>query len=391
MPFDLTNAVTRLRQVHGTGQPLRNAMLELLFTTGLPVREQAFALSHGDVLCMETCGPAAPSLEPPRVFVLVDLIPPHLASVAKILDEPAQWAAPLQSLGGPTVAAAWTATLHSLTLDESRRPWRLLYVQGPAMGTSEAMRSLIGGVESDAELIVILPSVLEDGLTGQTSVIQLDLTRSRNVWRFPACHHSYAIDGEVPFEDEAVALNGLIEGLDSGGAWTLHDLHIYPSETIRFSAILRSAEPMDLDVQGFTQRDIAESERLMFPINDAMGVLLTLAEQLAGLWGDALRQPLHFRVLPDGARVYALIPAGTDWASVLPERIGAISVEAQESVLSTDLQGEISALALDDSDRLGPCPAGLEPSAVWRVPTLTSNTDLAGFARALRHKLSAEA
>ena len=365
-------------------------MLDLLFTTGLPVRERAFALQHGDAVCMEASGPAAPSLEPPRVFLLVNMLPPHLSSVARVLGAPARWAPGLQSLGGPSILAAWATLLHCLANDEGRRPWRLLYVQGPAMGTSEALSTLIGPQEPDAELIVMVPSVKAPGLTGDLSIVRLDLTRSRNVWRFPSCNHSYAVEGDVPFQDAAVSLNGLVEQLDAGAAWTLHDLHIYQAEQVRFSAILRSAEPVALTVDGFTQRDIDGAERLMFPVNDVIGVLRSLAEQMAGIWGDALRQPLHFRVLPDGAQVYALVPDSPEWRDALPDRLGAITIEAELTQLASDITSEAATLAVDDSDFPGPRPAGIPAGVLWRLPPLTETADIQALARAFSHKLKTE-
>ncbi len=392
MPFDLERAAERLRSHHGGALASRHAMLDLLFATGLPVREQAMALEFGDALSIEVAGPAAPSLAPPLVLVVVDLDPPHLAQVSQAVGAPPRWAPGLASLGGPSCAVAWAACLRALVSSPSQRPWRAHYVRGPAMGLSQTLPDLLGELEPEAEVVLVVPSVDTAPLSGASDLVRVDLTRSRNVWRFPACDHSYALSGDRPWRDAATALNELVEGLGADVNWTLHDLHIYQAHEVHISAVLRTSAPITADVEGFTAVEVDAGQRLMFPVNDALGALQSLAARMSGVWGDALHQPVHLHVLPDGVRAFALVPAvtGKQTPPVVPSRVGSLAVDEERVPVIASPPDAVLPFAVGESERLGPVPAGVGERAdvLWQFPTLREGEALAGLLRALGTQLA---
>lgn len=363
-------------------------MLDLLFAIGCPVREQALALEFGDTLSMEVVGPAAPSLEPPLVLVVVDVEPPHLASVSRAAGRAAKWAPGLASLGGAPTAVAWAATLHALASSTSQRPWRAHYVRGPAAGVASSLGMLLGEIEPEAEVIQIVPSVAESPITGPVDLMRLDLNRSRNVWRFPACDHSYALSGDLPWTAAATALSELVEEIGQDVNWTLHDLHIYQADLIHISAVLRTSAPIPSIIGGFRVLEVDANQRLMFPVNDALGGLNSLASRLAGVWGDALHQPLHLHVLPAGLRAFSLVPAAPH--PTLPTRSGSLALTWQREPLIAAPPSAVLPFAIDANELLGPIPAGLDGRAnmVWQLPLLHNDDDLPGLTRALTANLS---
>ncbi len=383
MPFDLLDGARRLRERHGDRQSFRHALLDLLFAIGSPVREQALALEFGDTLGMEVVGPAAPSLEPPLVLVVVDVEPPHLPSVSRAAGRPAAWAPELASLGGPTTAVAWAACLHALASSTSQRPWRAHYVRGPAAGVAASLGFLIGELEPEAEVVQVVTSVRAQPITGPVDLMRIDLTRSRNVWRFPACDHSYALSSDLPWATAATALSELVEGLGPEINWTLHDLHIYQADLVHLSAVLRTSAQIPKQIGGFTTLEVDANQRLMFPVNDALGGLRSLASRFAGVWGKAMHQPLHLHVLPGGLSAFTLVPSTPQPA--LPARAGSLSLTWHREPLIAAPPSAVLPFVVGQDEHLGPIPAGLDgrTNMVWQLPPLVTDDDLPGVLRAL--------
>ncbi|MCO4759919.1 MAG: hypothetical protein KC502_00315 [Myxococcales bacterium] len=388
MPFDLMPAAQRLRSRYADKQAFRLCMFDLLFAIGTPVREQALALEFGDVLSMEVVGPAAPNLEPPLVLVVVDVEPPHLSTVTRAVGKPAAWAPGLSSLGGSASAVAWAACLHQLAGSKSQRPWRAHYLRGPAAGISGSLPFLLGELEAEAEVVHVVPSVSTEPLSGPVDLMRVDLSRSRNVWRFPACDHTYALSGDVSWADAATALPELVDSLGKGVNWTLHDLHVYQCEQIHLSAVLRTSAPIAERLGSFTAAEVDSAERLMFPVNDALGGLRSLASRMAPQWGDALHQSLHLHVLPDGLRAFSLVPGEAE--PDLPERLGSLALSWQRDALSRPAKARVVPLAVGETEFLGPIPAGLaeRTNAIWQVPPLRQDDELPGLMRALSSALA---
>ncbi|MCB9737636.1 MAG: hypothetical protein H6747_00035 [Deltaproteobacteria bacterium] len=384
MPFDLERAASQLRDRHPDLAAFRPTLLDLLFATGCMVGETAAALAGGDAVVVRAAGPAAPSLQPPLVVVVVDTDPPHLASVRSALG-PAMWPAPLAALGGPPLAIAWAAAIRVLASSTSRRPWRALYFRGPADGLGDYVQAELGHLEDDATIVQLVPSATpgQDVHAGAASLAWVDLCRPRNVWRFPACDQSYALTGQVHWESALGPLRAMLDGLDARLDWTLHDVHLYYGASVQLSAVLRTSEPIEAATAGFSLREVEAGQRLMFPINDALAALPSLAGRLGGAWGEGLGRPLHLHALPDGLRVAFL--ADGEPPEVLPERLGSLTIEWRSAPLVEPARAPAEAIAVDASETLGAIAAGVVAGggAVWQVPALGQSAELAGFARGL--------
>lgn len=385
MPYDLASAAAVLRARHHDSSSFRTALLDLLFATGCAVGEQAVALGGGDAICVRASGPAAPSLKPPLVIAAVDLDPPHLAHVAAQTECAAAWPPSMSSLGGPAVAVTWATALRALVSSPSQRPWVAFYFRGPAHGLGDYVRSILADSPADAEIVQIVPSIEASqlGEPGPFDVVRLDLVRSRNVWRFPACDYTYALSGQQPWED---TLRGLLGALGSLGEtpWTLHDAHQYHAKNGRIAAVLRTSEPANLQSDSFTAVEMADDPRLMFPINDTLGALPGLAPRLPKGWAHELYQPLHMHVLPDGLRLYFRAPPGVD-AADLPSKVGTLHCHWQVEPLSVVPTLAVLPLAVGESERLGPVPPGavIQGAVIWQTPVLADDEDLVGLSRAI--------
>lgn len=385
MPYDLAKAAARIRKRHHDSFAFRTTMLDLLFATGCSVSEQAVALDGGDAICVRASGPAAPSLKPPLIIVAVDLDPPHLSHVAMETDRPASWPPAMASLGGPSVAVTWAAVLHALVSSTSQRPWVAIYLRGPAHGLGAYVRGILADTPADAEIVQIVPSVESQHLDGPGpfDLARLDLVRSRNVWRFPACDHTYVLSGQARWSE---TLSGLVSALGRLGetAWTLHDAHLYHAEAGRFAAVLRTSEPVEINGGGFLATEMAADQRLMFPINDTLGALTGLGPKLPTGWAAELARPLHMHVLPDGLRLYFRVPRGTA-AADLPERSGTLHCHWQVEPLSVVPTLALLPLAVGSEESIGPVPPGavVQGAVVWQTPALTDDEDLDGLSRAI--------
>ena len=386
MPYDLASAAALLRKRHHDTFAFRTTVLDLLFATGCSVSEQAVALDGGDALCVRASGPAAPSLQPPLVVVAVDLDPPHLSHVALQTERPAAWPPSMSSLGGPAVAVTWATILHALASSTSQRPWEAIYLRGPAHGLGAYVRAILAQSPSDAEIVQAVPSIaaeLDDAI-GPSDLARLDLTRSRNVWRFPACDHTYALSGAVPWQRAMPELVGTLAALGDI-AWTLHDAHLYQAEAGRFAGVLRTSEPIRIETPCFRAAQMADDQRLMFPINDALGALSGLGGKLPDGWADALQRPLHMHVLPDGLRAYLRVPAGAQ-LDRLPDRSGTLHCDWEVEPLSVVPSLAVLPLAVGADERIGPVPPGavMQGAVVWQTPILADDDDLVGLQRAVQ-------
>ncbi|MSP93488.1 MAG: hypothetical protein EXR79_17135, partial [Myxococcales bacterium] len=197
MPFDLVFAARTLRARHRDALGFRQALLDFLFAAGCSVREQAVALEHGDAVCVRTTGPAAPNGEPALVLVAVDLDAP--APVRSLGGEIPRWSESLATLGGPDIAIGWLAALRALVASTRQRPWEAIFVRGPALGTAGYLGALLEGLPPEAQIVQLAASLPPTGPgeavnTAATcfDMARLELVRSRNIWRFPACDHAYA-------------------------------------------------------------------------------------------------------------------------------------------------------------------------------------------------------
>jgi len=386
MPFDLARAATRLRLQHADPLAFRHALLDYLFATGCAVGEQAVALEGGDAICVRASGPSAPSLAQPIVVVVVDLDPPHLGHVAQQTGRPAHWPAELASLGGPPVAISWLSIVHALASSTSQRPWQAIYLRGPALGLGAYVQSILDGVDKEAEIVQAVPSISHElePRPGPWDLARVDLVRARNVWRFPACDHSYVVAVDRPWREAFGAMRAMLADLENEGAWTLHDVHLYHADAARLAAVLRTSSPVEVSRPGFMVREVAAGHRLMFPVNDVLAGLQGLAGALPDGWSEELGRPLHLHVLPDGLRAYFRVPAGASRAD-LPDRAGTLSAIWQVEPLAVVPSLAVLPLAVGDTERLGPVPPGavLQGAVVWQLPTLADNDDLTGLARAI--------
>lgn len=388
MPFDLAQAARTVRRRYSDAIGFRQTLLDLLFAAGCSVREQAVALEHGDAVFVRTSGPAAPVGGPPLVLVAVDLDPP--SSLTLLPDRPAAWPVPLASLGGPAVAIGWLAALHALLHSNRQRPWEVVFVRGPALGLAADLHAMLQGLPADAEVVQIVPGLPAGAVPGVASLdlVRLDLVRPRNIWRFPACDHTWSVSASVTGGDALPRLRALLTGLGSGAAWTLHDLHLQPGRTSHLSAVLRTSVPLPQDT-AFTVRELEAEQRLLFPVNDALSGLAHLSALPAELV-HGLAAPLHAEVMPDGLTVHALVAGSVD-IDTLPDRVGPLSLQWDVG----ELTRRTPAVELDVADVQavqGPLPAGAERAAVvWRTPSLEADDEAVELAHAIGQLLRAPA
>ena len=385
MPFDLERAAKALAHAHADVTLFRPALLDLLFATGTAVGEAAVALEVGDALAIRASGPSAPSLLPPRVVVAIDIEPPHLSSVRAALG-PARWPAPLASLGGPDVVIAWVAALRAMAASSSLRPWRALYFRGPAAGLAAYVEAELADLEPDADVVQIVPSVTasvdEPAIAAGSDLLTLSVTRPRNVWRFPACEHTYALIGHHPWGQGLPALCRLLGAFEANTAWALHDIHHYFGERGHLSAVLRTARPIDVTAFGFTARNVDAGSRLMFPINDALAAVTSIAGRMGKGWGPSLMAPLHLHALPDGLHLDLMVPPGE--APKLPDRQGTLALQWERKPLIARSPVAVMPLAVGADETMGPLAAGVPHPIVtaWQVPA-GLRTDIAALQRAL--------
>jgi hypothetical protein len=389
MSFDLERAAARLRSCHQDPGRLRGQLLDLLFATGAMVGESAVALGGGEALVLRAAGPAAPSLAPPLVIVAIDVEPPHHASVRHALG-PASWPPELASLGGPALAIAWVTAVRALVASPSQRPWRALFFRGPAEGLGEYVASELESIEDEATVAQIVPSAAAGvvPLAAPSDLCWLDLVRPRNVWRFPACDYSYVLTGSAAWSDALSTLTRQLAAFDGNVDWTLHDVHLYFGAGVQISAVLRTSAPISVDEPGFRAQPVEPGQRVMFPVNDALAAVASLAGRIGKGWGPGLAQPLHLHARPDGLRVAFLAPVGD--SPRLAERLGSLDLHWHRSPLIVAPSAAVVKLAVDSSEQLGAVAAGVDRvgHVTWQVPTLQSDADLVGLGRALEHVIA---
>ncbi len=371
MPFDLDRAAQSIRLRHRDTMGFRQTLLDHLFAAGCPVREQAVALEFGDAVCVRTSGPAAPNDQPPLVIVAVDLDPPAPGT---------DWPAPLRSLGGPAVAVAWLAALRALLALHGQRPWQAILVRGPALGLHDYLASLRDGLPSTAELVQLVPGAVGTS-AADLDLARLELLRARNIWRLPACDHSYVLDADLPFGEALPRLRSLLRETP-GLNWTLHGLQV---GGVKLQAVLRTSQALD-GQGGLTLREVHGEQRLMFPVNDALTALQQIAPHLPAGLGESLLAPPWAQGLPDGLLVHALVPPVADDVE-LPDRSGAMTLQWHIEPVARAVGNEVR-LAVADAEAVGPVPVGLTNRQVWRLPALESDQELGGLVRALQSRLA---
>lgn len=379
MPFDLDRAAQAVRQRHRDAMGFRQTLLDHLFAAGCPVREQAVALEFGDAVCVRTSGPAAPNDLPPLVIVAVDLDPPAIGS---------HWPEHLQSLGGPAVAVAWLAALRALLALRGQRPWQAILVRGPALGLHDYLASLREELPSTAELVQLVPgATIGGGLPNLAShaadldMARLELVRPRNIWRLPACDHSYVLEADVPFGEALPRLRKLLRDTP-GMNWTLHGLQVGGG---KLNAVLRTSQAL-AGQDGLTLREVHGEQRLMFPVNDALTALQQIAPHLPHGLGEPLQSPPWAEGLPDGLLVHALVPPVPEDAD-LPDRSGTMTLQWRVEPVARTVQNEVR-LAVAENEAVGPAPVGLTDRQVWRLPVLETDENLGGLVRALQTRLA---
>lgn len=376
MAFDLARAARTAHAKHGDAFGFRFALLDLLFAAGCNVREQAVALERGDALCVRTAGPAAPAPTRRLVIFALDLEVPALHGG----DPSGRWPAWLSPLGGAATATAWLAALHALQDSKQQRPWELVYVRAPALGGPAFLRDLIE-MEGDAEVAVLLP-VAEAALQ-PWQLLRVELSRPRNIWRFPACDHTARVAGKAPFGQAWSALRQALSALGPAAAWTLHDLKIAAGEGGDFSAVLRTSVPLPA-IAGLQASALDSDARLLFPINDALSALQQLGERLPAVAAEALLLPHQAATLPDGLCLHTLVPP-LEPELELADRAGAMSVAWQlEGLTSAAGARPQRLLAVSPAEAEGAVLAELPAAAtLWRTPQRLDDAELPGLLRAL--------
>lgn len=383
MPFDLPQAAVKLRNRHGDAAAFRAALLELLFAAGCGVREQALALPWGDALCLRTAGPAAAVAGPRRVVVAIDLELPSTCSG----DAAGRWPVGMQSLGGPSVAIGWLALLHACLQSPRQRPWELIYVRGPALGTAELVADLTA-LQPGADVAVLVP--VAAGPRDALDMVRLELLRPRNIWRFPACDHTVAVDGRAPLGGAWLQLRRVLDALGPAAAWTLHDLSIGAGEGAPYAAVLRSSVAATA-CDGMRLQPLASDARLLFPVNDALAGLAQLADRLPAKLATALEAPLQATSLPNGLCLHALAPPLDD-ASALPDTVAALSLQWAVAAVARPHDGPVRLLSVTADEAAGPVPAGIDAHAcLWRIAQLDDDAAVRALSRACQAMLAADA
>lgn len=378
MPFDLSRAAHTLRQRHDDAFGFRFALLDLLFAAGCHVREQAVALPWGDALVVRTAGPAAPSASKRLVVLALDLELPGLHGG----DPAGRWSPGLAGLGGPAPAIAWLAVLHGLLTSHAQRPWELIFVRGPALGCADFAASLLQEDASDADVAIIAPVASAAAeLPPALDLVRLELTRARNIWRFPACDHAARVEGRAPFGQAWLSIRQMLASLGPGAAWTLHDLRIAAGENAHFSAVLRSSAATGA-LPGLTVLPAEGELRLLFPVNDALAAIAQAGDRLPEPLADALSMPLQAATLPDGLCLHSLAPHIPD-DQELPDRSAAMALQWATAAVTRTWSGATRYLAVSESEVAGPVAAVASAGAeVWRTPTLLDDQDLPALLRA---------
>lgn len=381
MALDLARAARTVYAKHGDAFGFRFALLDLLFAAGCSVREQAVALERGDAICVRTAGPAAPSPQRRLVIFALDLEVPALHGG----DPAGRWPAWLAPLGGAATAMAWLAALHALQDSPQQRPWELVFVRAPALGGPAFLAELMA-MEGDAELALLLPA--SDVPLQPWDLLRVELSRPRNIWRFPACDHTARVTGQAPFGAAWTALRQALAALGPAAAWTLHDLKIAAGEGAEFSAVLRTSVALPA-VEGLRTSALDGDARLLFPINDALSALQQLGERLPTAAAEALLQPHHAATLPDGLCLHTLVPPLGEEVE-LADRAGAMSVHWQvERLTDAAPQQPQRLFAVAASEAQGALIAGLPATAcVWRTPARLDDGELPGLLRALAAQLA---
>lgn len=379
MALDLQRAARTVNAKHRDAFGFRFALLDLLFAAGCNVREQAVALAYGDALCVRTAGPAAPSAAKRLVVFAVDLELPSLHGG----DPAGRWPAALAALGGPSPVIAWLAALHALQTSPRQRPWELVFVRAPALGGPAFVRELME-VEADAEVVLLLPAC--ETPMQPWDLLRVELSRPRNIWRFPACDHTARVSGTAQFGHAWTALRQALGALGPAAAWTLHDLKIAAGEGAEFSAVLRTSVAVPA-VEGLQVATLDSDARLLFPINDALSGLALLGERLPAAAAEALLQPHHAATLPDGLCLHTLVAPLRD-DEELADRAGAMSVTWMAEHLTADpSDAQLKAqrlLAVSEAEVRGAVLAELPTAvALWRTPAHLDDGELPGLVRAM--------
>jgi hypothetical protein len=378
MPFDVSAAARLVRSRHADGFGFRRALLDLLFAAGCNVREQAVALEHGDAVVMRTQGPAAPVGDEPLWVIALDLDPPGGSSGGT-------WAPGMQGLGGPAVVIGWLAALHALLKAEGQRPWELVYVRGPALGTASFAAWLLESAPPGSRVVHLAPRSGEVAAVGEQTqacdLVRLDLIRPRNIWRFPACDHTAAVSVDAAPGQAVRQLRAWLQS-NPAMAWTLHDLRLLPGARERLTGVVRTSQPLPPAPPNHEARPLPTDQRLLFPVNDALSALLQLGNLMPAPWHLALPAPLAAEGLPDGLRVYVLVPAGTA-CDDLPDRIGTLTLHWSDAALGRAPAVAEEGLALQADETRGILPASLDRTRqVWRFDGAVTDAELPGLQRA---------
>lgn len=382
MPFDLGLAVRSVRKRHGDADAFRNAILDLLFAAGCPVRELAVALEYGDAVCIRTSGPAAPNAEPPLLLVAIDLDVPGGARGGRL---PA-WPSHLQSLGGSEVAAGWLTALRVLLGTKRQRPWEAVLVRGPALGLQEHLATLFADLPPGTEIVQLVPGMTgaagmpQDPVTA-VDLVRLELSRPRNIWRLPACDHTYEVEVAADWSESLPQLRSFLRDQGAAMAWTLHDMDIAGGH---MQAVLRTSQPAE-SAGGVQIREVTGEQRLLFPVNDALTALGHMAAHLPERLAGSVQSPPWAQALPDGLCLHAVV-APVPAELTLPERTGSMSVAWRFEPLARAAVAEVR-LALAADEPLGPVAAGVPAATAWHLPLLTGDEDLTALTRALHSRL----
>ncbi len=354
MPFDLDQAANRLGRVHGHAVAFRQALLDVAFASGCPMREQAVALEHGDAVTLRMASRDPAMAASVTRFAILDLDPPGHA---------ATWAPELDSLGGPGLAQIWAVALHTLLGQTDERPWELTYTRGPALGVSAYVRDRLDAQASTIQLVPC-PSVPSHGRA--MDGVALTLEPTQNVSR--RAESGWTVSLTVAGEDALARLRSWLHGVS--GAWTLHQLDLRSHDAL--TALLCADRPLE-PPPGIAIQAWPESPRLSFPVNEALMA-----------WPETwLPRPLAVRTLDAGLWLAGLTSTVAEDAA-LPERAGALALTWQVESVAREVSAQVL-VAVDAAESIGPVAAGLD-GPIWRLP---GAGERALAARGLAARLSA--